>query len=205
MNVFSEVSVGIRDEAREATRERVLVAAAGLFASSGYAATTIGQIAEAAGVSVGSVAAVGSKDALFLQIWEERSTAQSLAILEHARGASESVTERVWSYFEPLVQASIEMPEQIRDYFVAYLRTADHEANQRRVDQVVTAIRGLFPDDGLPAHESPTMLAALTLWLSFSALCFSLAASSIAPESAMQLMRRIVCEQCAPFEAGVRT
>lgn len=47
--------MGVRDEQKQATRERVLVAARDLFNETGYEETTIRAIAEKAGVSVGSV------------------------------------------------------------------------------------------------------------------------------------------------------
>jgi AcrR family transcriptional regulator len=47
--------VGLRDEQKQATREKVLEAARDLFNETGYEETTIRAIAERAGVSVGSV------------------------------------------------------------------------------------------------------------------------------------------------------
>lgn len=192
--------MGSRAESKAGSQRRVVAAAADLFARQGYEATTVPQIAAAAGVSVGTVAGVGSKDALFLRVWEETSTAASLGVLAGARAATGSVTERVWTYFEGLVEASIAMPDGLRDYFVAYLRVRDHAENQARLSGVVDAIRDLFPSDGLPALESPARLASWTLWLSFSSICFGLAATSIPPDEARRLMRAVVVAQCAPFE-----
>jgi AcrR family transcriptional regulator len=177
-----------------------MAAAAELFTRQGYAATTILQIATAAGLSVGSVASVGSKDALFLRVWEEASPAASLDMLAQAQLAAGSVTERVWSYFDGLVESSIAMPDGLRDYFVAYLRERDHVENQARLAGVMDAIRSLFPADEEPATRSPAMLAAWTLWLSFSSICFGLAATSIPPQEARRLMRSVVVAQCAAFE-----
>ena len=47
--------MGVRDDQKAATREKVLVAARDLFNEVGYEETTIRAIAERAGVSVGSV------------------------------------------------------------------------------------------------------------------------------------------------------
>jgi len=47
--------VGVRDDQKQATREKVLEAARDLFNETGYEETTIRAIAERAGVSVGSV------------------------------------------------------------------------------------------------------------------------------------------------------
>lgn len=192
--------MGSRAESKAESSRRVVAAAAELFTRQGYAGTTIPQIAARAGVAVGTVAKVGSKDALFLRVWEEASTAASLDMLAGSRQASGSVTERVWSYFDGLVESSIAMPDGLRDYFVAYLRERDHVENQARLAGVVDAIRDLFPADELPAADSPAMLAAWTLWLSFSSVCFGLAATSIPPEQARRLMRSLVVAQCAPFE-----
>ena len=188
-----------RTQAREATVAKVMAAASRVFGERGYRATTIPLIAEAAGVSVGTVASVGSKDDLFLRSVEELSTANSLAMIREAASAV-TVTERVWAYVGQMVEASIATPEQTQDYFVAYLRSSDHEQNLARVQEVNQALRDLFPADGLSWEESPAALAASTIWLSFSALSFSLAASSVPPDTARQLMRSIVEAQCAPFE-----
>lgn len=190
-----------RAQARTATVAKVMVAASRVFGEQGYRGTTIPLIADAAGVSVGTVASVGSKDDLFLRSVEELSTANSLEMIREASSAS-TVTERVWGYVGRMVEASIAMPDQIQDYFVAYLRSSDHEQNLARVQKVNEALRALFPDDGLSWEESPAALAASTIWLSFSALSFSLAASSVPPDTARRLMRSIVESQCAPFEAA---
>lgn len=191
--------MGVRAE-QQARRDRaVMSAATELFWKQGYTATTIPMIAERAGVAVGTVAKVGSKDELFLRAWEERSTEMSLHLLSQAGAASESVTERVWSYLSLMLEATILMPGTIRDYLVAYLRSSDHSANLERLDSVLQAIRALFPDDGR-GEDSPAHLAALTLWLALSSFVFSLAASSCDKDDARRLLRAIVETTCAPFE-----
>ena len=199
--------MGTRAESRQQTAARVVAAASGLFSQQGYGPTTVPQIAAEAGVSVGTVASVGSKDALFLRSWEESSTAASLALIAEAATASDSVTERVWTYIGHMVEATIAAPDAVRDYFVAYLRASDHAANLGRLNEVGAALRGLFPDE--PPEEdslakgpfgSPAELASWTIWLAFSAVCFGLAASSYPPEDARALMRAVVESQCAPFE-----
>ena len=192
--------VGVRSQARAATVAKVMAAASRVFGEQGYRGATIPLIARAAGVSVGTVASVGTKDDLFLRSVEELSTANSLAMIREASSAA-TVTEKVWGYVGRMVEVSIAMPETIQDYFVAYLRSTDHEQNLARVQKVNEALRGLFPADGLSWEESPAALAVSVIWLSFSALCFSLAASSIPPDTARRLMRSIVETQCAPFDS----
>src|SRR5689334_1545426 len=60
-----------RREAARATRRAILDAAAETFTARGYAATTMAQVAERAGVSIDTVyASVGRKPALFLELVE---------------------------------------------------------------------------------------------------------------------------------------
>ena len=56
---------------RHRTEAEVLRQARRLFISKGYAGASVRRIADAAGVSVGTVASMGGKDALFLRCMEE--------------------------------------------------------------------------------------------------------------------------------------
>ncbi len=60
----AKYSSSLRAEQAARTRQRVLVAAAELFAADGFARTTLARLAEAAGVSVETVQAQGSKRSL---------------------------------------------------------------------------------------------------------------------------------------------
>jgi AcrR family transcriptional regulator len=65
--------VGVRDEQKQATREKVLEAARDLFNETGYDETTIRAIAERAGVSVGSVfTTFASKAEVLSHVMERR-------------------------------------------------------------------------------------------------------------------------------------
>jgi AcrR family transcriptional regulator len=65
--------VGVRDEQKQATREKVLEAARDLFNETGYEETTIRAIAERAGVSVGSVfTTFASKAEVLSHVMEKR-------------------------------------------------------------------------------------------------------------------------------------
>ncbi len=195
-----------RAEAKSTTAERVLRAAATLFPRQGYASTTIPQIARAAGVSVGTVATVGSKDALFVRSIEEMSTRTTLELLRDASDLP-TVTERVWHVLGNLFDAVVDMPETIRDYLAAYLRATDHDANVGRLLSVITGLRGLWPPDEAPEDESPAMLAAITTWLSYSGIAFAFVSGSSArpldddlADTYRDTLRRVVQAQCQPFE-----
>ncbi|MBO9708665.1 MAG: TetR/AcrR family transcriptional regulator [Caulobacter sp.] len=65
--------MGVRDEQKQATREKVLEAARDLFNETGYDETTIRAIAERAGVSVGSVfTTFASKAEVLSHVMERR-------------------------------------------------------------------------------------------------------------------------------------
>lgn len=62
----------IADEARTARRDQIIAAAAGCFSRSGYHATTMADIAEAAGVSKGTpYLYFPGKEALFIALYED--------------------------------------------------------------------------------------------------------------------------------------
>lgn len=67
--MFTEPVQSRADQAA-ATRQRVLDAAEERFRTSGFEASTIRQIAEDAGVSVGTVMGVGDKDALLIAVFD---------------------------------------------------------------------------------------------------------------------------------------
>lgn len=61
---------GTRTEARQATRQAVLEAAGQLFDEGGFLSTTVRDIAQEAGVSVGTVMAAGDKEALLVELFD---------------------------------------------------------------------------------------------------------------------------------------
>ncbi|MGH6962902.1 MAG: TetR/AcrR family transcriptional regulator [Phenylobacterium sp.] len=67
------VETGVRQSQKEATRNRVIVAARDLFDAQGYQGTTIREIARQAGVSVGSVfTTFASKGEILSQVMQDR-------------------------------------------------------------------------------------------------------------------------------------
>lgn len=82
--------MGARQERKEATRERVLAAARGLFDEVGYEAATIRMVAQRAGVSVGSVFTTFiGKAHLLSQVMDDRVEAlhaELEQVIPHLRG-----------------------------------------------------------------------------------------------------------------------
>ncbi|HEX9684168.1 MAG TPA: TetR/AcrR family transcriptional regulator [Acidimicrobiales bacterium] len=70
-----------RDEKRAQTRERLLEAAATVFARQGYAAASLDEIADAAGYSKGAIYSnYHSKEALFLAVLERHDAEQTASL-----------------------------------------------------------------------------------------------------------------------------
>ncbi|MGI5466343.1 TetR/AcrR family transcriptional regulator [Streptomyces sp. CA-132043] len=121
-----------RSEQRAATRERVLSAAEQLFAARGFETTTIREIAAAAGVSVGTVMAVGDKAAILVELFDRRISALHAARAEHGEahrtGAVHGrLVDEILALFEPFVALFSSDPELTRQYAAA-LVTGKHEA-----------------------------------------------------------------------------
>jgi AcrR family transcriptional regulator len=91
---------GVRQSQKAATRQRVLCAARDLFASQGYEASTVRQIADRAGVSVGSVfTSFASKGEILSEVMKERLDglyAEFDRVVPHLRG---STADRLRSMF----------------------------------------------------------------------------------------------------------
>lgn len=60
-----------REQLRQATQQRIIDAAARLFRERGFAETTIREIAETSGVSVGRVMVVGDKNDLLIHVFDD--------------------------------------------------------------------------------------------------------------------------------------
>lgn len=101
------------DGRRERTAKAIADAASALFFEQGVARTTIDEIAETAGVSVGSVYVhFGSKDALYLALVEEASTINAQYVAEAE--PSDSPIQRVFNAGDAYVRFALEHPIQFR-------------------------------------------------------------------------------------------
>jgi AcrR family transcriptional regulator len=86
------VETGVRQSQKEATRNRVILAARELFDAQGYQGTTVREIARQAGVSVGSVfTTFASKGEILSQIMQDRLDGLYLEldrVMPHLRGST---------------------------------------------------------------------------------------------------------------------
>ncbi len=112
----------VGDDAKEQRRAALLAAAKGVFAAKGFHATTIGDVAKAAGVSYGSVYwYFDSKDALFHALMDD----QELALRSHIDGVLTDLGAADGeAVFRASVRATFEFFEQDRDVVRLLFRDA---------------------------------------------------------------------------------
>lgn len=103
--MFNEHVQSGRAGQRERTREVVITAAEALFRSGGFRGTTVRAIAAAAEVSVGTVMAVGDKDAILLACYDRAIAAihADYAAGEISQAASLSAPEKVGAVVAPFL------------------------------------------------------------------------------------------------------
>jgi AcrR family transcriptional regulator len=139
----SRPSRAVGDDAKEQRREELLAAAKATFAAKGFHATTIGDVAKAAGVSYGSIYwYFDSKDALFLALMDH----QEAALRDHIDrtvGELDGLTGE--AMFRASVQATFEFFEADRD--VARLLFQDSLVLGDRFDRRLGSIYQGFVGD----------------------------------------------------------
>jgi AcrR family transcriptional regulator len=182
----------IADEARTARRDQIIAAAAGCFARSGYHATTMADIAQAAGVSKGTpYLYFPGKEALFIALYEEwdcglaaRVDAAIGGLAEPARQSPRSVLAAVASAIAAHVTGN---PQTCRVLMEATTLAAYEPAIAAKVQAASTVSRdqltGLF-QAGIAAGEWPPGTdPALQAWLFTAGLYGLMAQWHTAPGS----------------------
>lgn len=156
-----------REELKQATRERVVDAAGGLFRERGFTATTVRDIARTAGVSTGTVMAVGDKNTLLVRVFD------ALVAAEHARGADTdpsdtTCVDRLGSLVQPYLALFLRDIDLARTY-ASVIVSGTHtsalftDLAARLVEEFRAAItvRGCTPPSDAPARAQALYLAYL--------------------------------------------
>lgn len=169
--------MGVRSEGRMERLDAVHRAAAELFRTQGYDATTIRQIAGRAGVSTGTVMSAGDKATLLLEV-----ITQSIDDLMPAgvrTGAP--AADLVWGCYEPYFSFYAANPELSRPYAAILLGSPDRQfpalgAQAKEFNALVAGqIRASMPavDSGSATATAEALFAvyifSLVLWASGSA------------------------------------
>ena len=153
------------DTERTAIRERLLAAGQDLFARRGIRATTVEQLARAAGISKGAYYLFyPSKEALFFAIVEGVETAMQARLEEQVAAAPKDALRLL---VRASLRARLENPlfdVAISEEAVAVMRTMSPEeqaAFLRRDVDMTESIAGLLAASGVPLAASPELLAGL--------------------------------------------
>ncbi len=194
--------VTTRTEARQVTRRAVLEAAGQLFDERGFLSTTVRDIAQEAGVSVGTVMAAGDKEALLVEIFdsfiEER---QQLADTQ-TLGANAWCSAHAVAVVEPFV-VLLEERRDLAQAYASILVSGRHSSvvftdlARRLIDvfeKVVTACGCSNPVEARGRAEAlhAAYIGSLFIWL----------ASPERPGSDFLIKLRNVVAAICPHEGG---
>lgn len=190
-----------RHEQREATHEKVLSAAAELFLSNGFKATTVREIASAAGVSVGTVMAVGDKAALLVGIFDEkiasihatrdlprRSLAESPVDCERPDGSSEEILQLV----EPFLVIFARQSALAREYGSVLMSGNHHSAIFEGLATTLRQeIETILRRSGVTSYDPSA--AAATIHLAYLGTIFAWAGSGeLDPAKPLRDLRNVL-------------
>lgn len=132
MNMFTEpVHKNSRARSKNTTRLKVLTAAGALFETTGYADTSIREIAKKAGVSVGTVMSVGEKRALLVQ-----SISHKIAKIHD--GLRTQPPGDLISVINPFLEMFAGHSELSRAYASALIELGDQGQELRRLEHLLT-------------------------------------------------------------------
>lgn len=201
---------GTRQQGQEQRQSKVRRAAWELFRTRGFDATSVRDIAAAAGVSVGTVAHIGDKATLFLDVMEENAFALVGGALERLSGepvgTSLTLSAEIWGVFEPSLARIADHPELTRAYLIAYLRAdSAHATSAGQVDVICAglAARCVQHSGGDPG-AAEALLAASAIYAVFFTVAFALAGGFGSAGEMAQVLRDQITQQTRPFErAGI--
>ena len=165
----------LRDEQASATRQRVLASAGRCFAAKGFTATTLGAIADDAGVSVETVQAHGPKKRLLLAALEAASAGVDggRSILELPEARAVLAEENARDGLLGLASFAAELNGRIGRLWQAMAAAAQgdpdiaaaHAGLQERIRADFLTVARLLQQRGGLRTDLPVEDVALTLWL----------------------------------------
>ena len=169
-----------REELRQATHEQVMAAAEELFGQRGFKRTTIRDIAEFAGVSVGTVMGVGDKNALLVAMFDraisEMHQRPSATPQESDADASKAPLEEIMGTIQPFLSLFAAHMDLARDYG-AILMSGNHTSVvfDELAGTLTTEIERILEESGLLSAHVP--VAAKTIYLAYLGTIFAWAGS----------------------------
>lgn len=120
-----------REHLKQATQQRIIDAAGHLFREYGFAETTIREIAETSGVSVGRVMVVGDKNDLLIHVFDEMIAAEHAkragSIVQATTAVRSTCSDRLIALVGPFVTLFTANPVLARCY-ASILVSGTHES-----------------------------------------------------------------------------
>ncbi|GAA4842046.1 hypothetical protein GCM10023221_19970 [Luteimicrobium xylanilyticum] len=189
--------VPTRQEMRAETHARVVAAASRLFLERGYRATTVRDVAAAAGVSVGTVMTVGDKDALLVATFDaligELQDAPRPAPDAGSRDARpDDVTDAVLAVVDPFLSLFATHLDLAREYG-AILMSGRHPGGVfgDLVPGFLARIQAALEHS--PDHPSDPAAAARTIYLAYLGSLFAWAGGGTPnADAAREALRDVV-------------
>ena len=173
-----------REDLRIATHENVMAAARDLFMERGFKGTTIRDIAETAGVSVGSVMAVGHKNGLLVAMFDQAISEMHQTVRPQEQPSSEvpvpdGPVDEVMAIVEPFLSMFGTQMDLAREYG-AILMSGNHRSVifQELAVVLTTQIERILETAGMPTEKSST--AARGIYLAYLGTIFVWAGSGLA-------------------------
>lgn len=167
-----------RTQSKEITHDKVLTAAGELFTAHGYRRTTVREIAARAGVSVGSVMAVGDKQAILVAIFD-----RALAAIHDERAVRSPLpldgtagVDRVTQLVDPFLNLFANNIDLAREYG-AILMSGNHHSVL--FSDLGDALRAEITEEAHAAglNETTTGAASRTAYFAYLGTLFLWAAS----------------------------
>ncbi len=165
-----------REEQRQATVKKVLDTADELFLTKGFAATTIRDIAKRAAVSVGTVMAVGDKNALLVQVFDSHIAAEHDTRLGEIQTAPRQPVVELLRLVRPFVELFINRRE-LACHYAGILASATsptalfHQLAPQLIDEFAACV----------AQASDPKRLAQALYYAYVGIMFSLPARGLMP------------------------
>lgn len=192
-----------REEQRRETETRVLRSAGELFRTRGFANTTIRDIAAACGVSAGTVASVGEKDALLVASFDR--------LIErihedHSRGGespAESAVEQILVLLDPFVEifaADVELARAYGSVLVAGER--DSVVFSDLANALIREIEAALLRSALPVNAQSSRPLAESIYFAYIGRLFSWPSrEAVTADALRRSLHRIVEAICRSEES----
>ncbi|PFG29629.1 TetR/AcrR family transcriptional regulator [Paramicrobacterium agarici] len=190
--MFTE-PVQSRVQQREATRRRVIDVADRLFRANGFTATSVRQIAHEAGVSAGTVMAVGDKSTLLAAVFESSIAQMQSAPPPRTSASADAATtpDRIAAVLRPFLELFARDQELSREYAGVLVRGGHESVIFTTLgNDLLQAITVELARSGLSAARAAA--ASRVIYFAYLGVLFAWAGNGSDVPSALRELRNAV-------------